>query len=296
MTARAPVPTQAAALGNYIREEQSRFVQAYADNDDLVHRAAACGPTSFSWAALTAATRGLRHYAEPLGLALVPMLDLFNHDATPTVHWNLTQGQWSAVATAPAEAGEELFLDYGHPADERSHRKFVASYGFSHLSGSRTAPPVEDSEDDVLTATLTAARAVAAEEYAEALESLLYPGTWPPSPFQQWLWCDSCPASLAPEQASRIPFQGSEGLATFSRGWTVSERCQRLARPFGDSRGGSCFTLGPDCPPPRRRRHIEPEGAGGPILSRPPTTTPRDDELRKATWAAHRKPPHDELR
>ena len=43
VTARAPVPTQAAALGKYIREEHSRFVQAYADNDDLVHRAAACG-------------------------------------------------------------------------------------------------------------------------------------------------------------------------------------------------------------------------------------------------------------
>ena len=270
-------------------------MQAYADNDDVVHRAAVCGPSSFSWAALTAATRGLRHFAEPLGLALVPMLDLFNHDATPTVHWNLAQGQWTAVAVAPAEAGEQLFLDYGHPADEKSHRKFVASYGFSHLSGSRTAPPVEDSEDDVLTATLTGARAVAAEEHAEALESLLYPGTWPPSPFQTWLWCDSCPASLPPEQASRIPFQGSEGLATFSRGWTVSERCQRLATPFGESRGGNCLTLGADCPAPRRRRsHIEPEGAGGPILSRP--TTPRDDELRKATWSGHRKPTHDELR
>ena len=135
------MPTQAAALGKYIREEHSRFVQAYADNDDLVHRAAVCGPTSFSWAALTAATRGLRHFAEPLGLALVPMLDLFNHDATPTVHWNLTQGQWSAVATAPAEAGEELFLDYGHPADERSHRKFVPRTGSrTSLGAARRRP------------------------------------------------------------------------------------------------------------------------------------------------------------
>ena len=53
------------------------------------------------------------------------MLDLFNHDATPTVHWNLTQGQWSAVATAPAEAGEELFLDYGPSYWKPAHARML---------------------------------------------------------------------------------------------------------------------------------------------------------------------------
>ena len=83
---------EATGLGQYIREEHARFVQAYSDDPDPKHRAAVCGPRSFSWAMLTAATRGLRHLRDPSGqgLALVPILDLFNHDATENVAWNLT--------------------------------------------------------------------------------------------------------------------------------------------------------------------------------------------------------------
>ena len=254
------VSGEAAALGKYIRDEHSRFVQAYSDDSDDRRRAAVCGPRSFSWAMLTAATRGLRHFVEPQGLALVPVLDLFNHDATPHVEWNLTgpKGEWVATAVAAAAAGEQLFIDYGHPKDGQKHEQhFTASYGFSHVSANRLAPPAGGA--DLLSETLSAARALAEEEAAEALRASRWPRSWPPSPYRGWLWCESCPASLEDEGGDggagddEVWSAGSDGA-----GWQLSDACRRQAMPFGDSRAGSCYTLGADCPPPRRRR---PRGA-----------------------------------
>ena len=255
---------EATGLGQYIREEHARFVQAYSDDPDPKHRAAVCGPRSFSWAMLTAATRGLRHLRDPSGqgLALVPILDLFNHDATENVAWNLTgvgdrvdadgtvhaDGAWVAVAKAPAAAGEQLFIDYGHPKIEAAERHFTASYGFSHLTADRHHPPAAD---DLLSSMLAAARELAEEEWSDAYRALRWPRTWPPSPYEGWLWCESCPAAL--EEDAGFPPGGFEP-ASDSRGWAVSVECQRQAKDFGASRAGKCVTLGADCPPPRRRR------------------------------------------
>jgi len=175
------------------------------------------------------------------------VLDLFNHDATPHVAWNLTgaDGEWVATAAARAARGEQLFIDYGHPqGDPRHERHFVASYGFSHVTADRHSPPAAD---DLLSSTLAAARELAEEEADDAQRALRWPRSWPPSPYQGWLWCESCPASVVGEGGAGEPTSDAQG-------WAVSDECRRQAKDFGESRAGKCVTLGADCPPPRRRR------------------------------------------
>ena len=112
----------------------------------------------------------------------------------------------------------------------------------------------------MLSDALGAARALAADEAAEALRAMHWPRTWPPSPHRGWLWCESCPAALDGGDAEAQADGGEEGeegdgaAVGGARGWPVSDECQRLSAPFGESRAGQCLTLGSDCPPPRRRR------------------------------------------